>query len=135
MDLNALRRIERLNYVFAGVITIVGALAFERSMALGVLVGAVLSCLNFSVMRVLVGKAMASPDGQRSGKAFFMMPKMAALMALVFLAIKFLPITGMGLLLGFSVFLVSIAVETVRMMTNPPAAADNNGSRGQGDDE
>jgi hypothetical protein len=134
MDLNALRRIERLNYVLAGVLVIVGALVFDRAMALGVLVGAVLSCVNFSFMRVLVGKAMAAPDGQRSGKAFFMMPKMAGLMLLVFLAIRFLPITGLGLLVGFSVFLVSIAVETVRMMTNPPAA-NGNSAGGRGDDE
>lgn len=133
MDLNALRRIERLNYVFAGVLVIVGAVVFDRATALGVLVGAVLSCINFSVMRVVVRKAMAAPDGKRSGQAFFMMPKMVGLMALVFLAVKFLPITGVGLLLGFSVFLVSIAVESVRLMTNPSAPRGDHSSQGDED--
>jgi hypothetical protein len=42
---------------------------------------------------------------------------MGGLMAAVALAIYFLPISPIGLGIGFSIFLVSIMVESIRFMT------------------
>ena len=55
---------------------------------------------------------------------FFLIPKMVGLMVLVFLAVHYLPISGIAFVVGFSVFLVSIAIETVRVATNPPSQQD-----------
>lgn len=121
MDIRSLQRIERLNFMLGGVLVAVMALVLSGPSALGVLVGVVLSCINFSVLRRMVqGWARQTPQG-RGSRSYFMVPKMALLMLAVFLALRFLPITAEGLAIGFSVFLLSIAVETVRYISNPPA--------------
>lgn len=120
MDLSSLKRIERLNYLLGGVLIAASAFVFTREGALGVAVGVVLSCVNFSVMRSMVQSWVHLPPGRRSSRSLIMLPKMTGLMLAVFLAIRFLPISGMGLAIGFSVFLPSIAVETVRYISNPP---------------
>lgn len=122
MDVKSLQRIERLNYMLGGVLVVVMALILSRAGALGVLVGVILSCLNFSVMRRMVQGWMQRIPEKRGPRSYLMMPKMLVLMLAVFLAIRFLPITGEGLAIGFSVFLLSIAVETVRYISNPPAS-------------
>lgn len=131
MGINSLRRIERLNYMLGGVLVAVMAFVLSRQGALGVLVGVILSCLNFSVMRRMVQGWMQQAPAQRGTRSYFMVPKMAALMLAIVLAIRFLPISAEGLAIGFSVFLLSIAVETVRYISNPPV----NGTSGPGVDE
>lgn len=125
MNLHSLIRIERLNYVLGGALIAAAALLLSRSMALGVLVGAVLSCANFSILRRLVAALLRTAPESRSGRGLLILPKMVGLMVAVFLAIRYLPVAGEGVILGFSVFLVSIAVETVRYIFNPPASAPN----------
>ncbi len=128
MDLSALRRIERLNYILSGVLTLVALfLVSTRDQFFGLAVGAGLSSLNFTIMRYLVQRWMQAPEGRKGPQAFFMVPKMAALMVLIVLAVKFLPISAPYLAAGFSVFLVSIAIETVRHFTTPP---ETNGTGG-----
>jgi hypothetical protein len=123
MDVSGLRRIERLNYILGGLLVAAAAVLMSQADALGVLVGAVLSCLNFSLMRI-----------QRRGPhTFVLLPKMLGLMAAVFLAVWFLPVTGLGVLIGFSVFLASIAIETVRFTLNPPPAQPEGGAPADAD--
>ncbi len=43
---------------------------------------------------------------------------------LVFLALRFLPIDPVFLAIGFSVFLVSIVIETTRSLVAPPQESD-----------
>ena len=49
---------------------------------------------------------------------------MFILMALVYLAAKYLDISVLGLLGGFSIFLLSIAVESVRYLSTPQDETD-----------
>lgn len=121
MDVTSLTRIERLNYMLGGVLVIAAALLMSRPGALGVLVGVVLSCANFSIMRRMVQRWMRVAPDRRGPQTLFLLPKMVGLMVAVFLAVHFLPISGIGVLMGFSVFLISIAIETVRYISNPPA--------------
>lgn len=120
MDITSLIRIERLNYMLGGALVIAAALAVSREHALGVLVGVVLSCANFGVMRRMVERWMRVAPERRGPQGFFLLPKMIGLMLAIFLAVHFLPISGVGVIVGFSVFLVSIGVETVRYISNPP---------------
>ncbi len=114
-----------MNYVLGGVLVAAAAFMFTRAGALGVLVGVVLSCVNFSVMRRMLQGWMRRSSGlPRSTHSFVMVPKMALLMLAVVLALYFLPIKAEGLAIGFSIFLVSIAVEAVRYFSNPPLSDD-----------
>lgn len=118
MDVKSLTRIERLNYLLGGLATAVAAVVLPGDQALGLLVGAVIGSLNFSLIRRIVERWLtgaAQDSGGASG--FFMIPKMGALMAAVFLALRFLPISPIFLALGFSVFLPSIVIETTRSLT------------------
>ena len=112
-------RIERLNYILGGLVTAAGALLLARPEALGLLVGAAISALNFSALR-WIGERMgrAAPD-KRAPLAMLLVPHMLLTMAAITLALVFLPLSGITLLIGFSVFLVSIAIEMVRTDTGP----------------
>jgi hypothetical protein len=120
MDPKALKRIERSNYLlgaaFIGAVAVLG----DQPQLLGAAVGAVLQALNFSVVRRIVDKVLAAPDGKKSRPTLVFVPKMMALMAAVALAIYFLPLSAVMLAAGFSLFMVSIAIETVRFATRPP---------------
>ena len=85
--------------------------------ALGVTIGVVLTCLNFTFIRHLVQRMLVVHPDKRGATAFFFVPKMAALLVAAALAIFFLPISAIGLGIGFSVFLLSIMVESIRFMT------------------
>lgn len=117
MDPQSFHRIERLNYLLGALLIAASVFVGTRAQVLGVVVGVVITCLNFSVIRRLVTRLLQVAPERRGITAFYFVPKMAALMAAVALAIYFLPISPMGLAVGFSIFLVSIAVESVRFMT------------------
>ena len=134
----ALGRIERLNYLLGGVLVASAAVFLPSEQALGVLVGVVIGCLNFTMIRRIVSRWVSQTarlserpddaDAPASGagttgiaaSGFFLIPKMGALIVAVFLALKFLPISPAFLAIGFSVFMLSIVIETVRSVTNPP---------------
>ena len=82
-----------------------------------VTIGVVLTCLNFTFIRHLVQRMLVVHPDKRGATAFFFVPKMAALLVAAALAIFFLPISAIGLGIGFSVFLLSIMVESIRFMT------------------
>jgi hypothetical protein len=110
----SIRRIERLNYGIAAVLIAAAALTQPRPIALGVAVGAGLTCLNFFVLRKLVLKWTTDAAAGRAGAApLLMMPKMIGLMGAVTLAILFLPIDVVAFTVGFSIFMISIVVEVM----------------------
>ncbi len=119
MDISSLIRIERLNYVFGGILVVAAFFVAQQEDAFGVLVGAIISSGNFSFMRQMVERWMKAPPESRGPQAFLLLPKMAVLMGVVFVAMYFLPISGLGMIVGFSVFLLSIAIETVRYISRP----------------
>ena len=126
MDVKGLKRIERMNYVLGAVMIALASVLGTWEQSLGVLVGAAISCANFSLMVRMVQGWLVQAQGQRGAKAFFMLPKMMLLLGVVFLALWFLPISAPAFGLGFSVFVMSITVETIRTVMQPPI----NGSAG-----
>jgi len=118
-------RIERLNYLLGGVMIIGAALTQHRAVAVGVVVGVALSCLNFAVLRRLIFKwtDAAAKGESTTGASLLMMPKTLGLMITVALCLIFLPISAIGFAFGFSVFVLSIVVELVysAFAPTPPA--------------
>lgn len=124
MDSASLARIERMNYIVGGVLVALTAAIGTGPQVLGALIGVVLCAVNFSVVRRLVEKMMGAARGepQSRASAFLLAPKLLILMGAAAAAIVFLPISAIMLAVGFSVFLVSIGVETVRYVLRSPAA-------------
>lgn len=109
-----LDRMERLNCLFAGILILGSALLFDRSVTLGVAVGAILSCANFYGIHKIWQGALTAHGQKRMVLQILLMVKMVGLMLLIFLAMKFLPLNPAALAVGLSIFLVSIAVESLR---------------------
>ena len=113
--MDSIRRIQRLNYGIGAVLIAAAALTQPRSIALGVAVGVLLTCLNFLVLRKLVVKWTSdAAAGRTSNASFLMLPKMIGLMGAVAVAVLLLPIDVIAFTIGYSIFLISIVVETVQ---------------------
>jgi hypothetical protein len=121
-------RIERLNYAIAAVVTILGALTQSHRVALGLSIGAGLTCANFFVLRKLVVKWTSDAARGETGAApYLMLPKMVGLMGAVAVAILLLPIDAIAFVIGYSIFLVSIVIETLysALVPSKPSADEN----------
>jgi hypothetical protein len=109
----SIRRIERLNYGIGAIVIAVAALTQAPPIALGLTVGVALTCLNFFVLRKLVVKWTSDAAAGRTGSApLLMLPKMIGLMGAVAVAVLVLPIDVIAFTIGYSIFLISIVVET-----------------------
>ena len=114
MGKHSIIRIERLNYAIAAVVALVGVLTQPNRIALGLAIGAVLTCANFFVLRKLVVKWTTDAARGETGSApYLMLPKMVGLMGAVAIAILLLPINAIAFVIGYSIFLVSILIETI----------------------
>lgn len=124
MDRTSLTRIERMNYIFGGAIIALAGVFGTGEQVLGALVGVLLCALNFSAVRRLVEKMLrvAQGEAQSRASALLLAPKLLILMGAAAAAVVFLPISPIMLAVGFSVFLVSIGVETVRYVLRNSAA-------------
>jgi len=60
---NTVRLVERLNYLFGGILIIGSVFVATQSQALGLAIGVVLTCLNFAVLRGLVSDGTLVPVG------------------------------------------------------------------------
>ncbi len=126
MSSPSILRIERINYAIGGVLVIAAALTQARPIALGVAVGVALTCLNFNVLRRLVTKWTADAAEGRTGAApLLMMPKMVGLMVAVALAIFFLPIDPIAFTVGYSIFIISIVIDTAYAGMRPEPEESN----------
>ena len=125
----SLLRIERINYALGGILVIVAALTQTRPIALGIAVGVALTCLNFFALRKLVTKWTSDAAKGKTGNApLLMLPKMIGLMGAVALAILLLPIDPIAFTVGYSLFIVSIIIDTTISAFRP--TPDANGTPG-----
>lgn len=128
MDHRQLDNIERWNLVFAALLILVGALFFETPVALGLTVGALLSCANFYGVHKLIQRATLAAGGRKTALYGLFMAKLVGLMIAVALCILYLPMSPLAFVIGISVFLVSIAVESVRTaLGSAPSNGEENG--------
>jgi ATP synthase I chain len=122
MTPDSLIRIERFNYGIGGALVILGALTQARSIALGLAVGVALTCLNFAMLRRIIFRVTqaAANGADSSNRMLLMLPKMVLLMVAVALSLWLLPVNAAAFAAGFSVFIVSIVVESVYAALRPP---------------
>jgi ATP synthase I chain len=107
-------RIERLNYGLGALLAVGSLFTQSRATALGVCVGVALTCANFFVLRKLITKwTSAAAKGKASNAPLLMLPKMVGLMGAVALAVLLLPIDVIAFTIGYSIFIVSIVIETL----------------------
>ncbi|MBA3501383.1 MAG: ATP synthase subunit I [Myxococcota bacterium] len=107
-------RIERINYGLGAALALASLLTQSKSIALGVCIGVALTCLNFYMLRKLITKwTTAAQKGAPSNAPLLMLPKMVGLMLAVAAAVLFLPIDPIAFTVGYSIFIISIVVETL----------------------
>jgi hypothetical protein len=121
----SIRRIEQLNYLIGGIVILLAALTQPRDRALGVAVGVALTCVNFFVLRRLIAKWTAEAAVGKTGhSAILMLPKMLLLMGAVVGALALLPIDAIAFTAGYSIFILSIVVETTHAALRGNPAPD-----------
>ena len=127
-------RIERLNYGLGAVVALASLFTQSKSIALGVCVGVALTCVNFYALRKLITKwTTAAQKGASSNAPLLMLPKMVGLMLAVAAAVLFLPIDPIAFTVGYSIFIVSIVIETLYSSVfaaepaNPANGSNDNG--------
>jgi hypothetical protein len=124
-----MQRIERLNYLLGGILVLAAAFTQPRSIALGVTVGVALTCANFFVLRRLVSKWTSDAAQGKSGNApMLMLPKMVVLMGAVAVAILVLPIDPIAFTIGYSLFIVSIIIDTTYSALKSPESTNPEGN-------
>jgi hypothetical protein len=126
----SIQRIERLNYGIGAVVIAVAAITQARPIALGLTVGVLLTCANFFVLRKLVVKWTSDAASGRTGSApLLMLPKMIGLMGAVAVAVLLLPIDVVAFTIGYSIFLISIIVDTTySALRSQPDQSSGSGS-------
>ncbi len=109
-----LRAMEKWNLVFSALAVLIAAIAFDRAAVVGVAVGALIACANFTAIRRIWESLLSgSTERKQSMQALFLI-KMLALFAIVFVCIRFVPMSPAAFAVGISIFLLSIAVESAR---------------------
>jgi ATP synthase I chain len=122
-------RIERLNYGIGAALALGSLFTQSRAIALGICIGVALTCANFFVLRKLITKWTTSAQkGAPSNAPLLMLPKMVGLMLAVAAAVLFLPIDPIAFTIGYSIFIISIVIETVysSVIAPEPANTENN---------
>jgi hypothetical protein len=128
--MGSIHRIERLNYGIGAGLAIASLFTQSRAISLGICVGVALTCINFFVLRKLITKWTTSAQkGAPSNAPLLMLPKMVGLMLAVAAAVLFLPIDPIAFTVGYSIFIISIVVETLysSVFTSEPANGSNDG--------
>ena len=121
-------RIERMNYILAIVCVVIGLVTQSRPIVLGLMIGAGLTCLNFYVLRRLVVKWTAeAASGKGGNSSLLMLPKMVFLMGAVAVAVLFLPIDVIAFAVGYSIFIVSILIESIYSAMRTPDGENSHG--------
>ena len=121
-------RIERINYGLGAGLALASLFTQSRSIALGVCVGVALTCANFYALRKLITKwTSAAAKGVTTNAPLLMLPKMVGLMLLVAAAVLFLPIDPIAFTVGYSIFILSIVIETIYSSVITPEPGNSNG--------
>ena len=128
----SIHRIERLNYGISAGVILIALITQSRPVTLGLAVGAGLTCLNFYVLRRLIVKwTTEAAKGRGGNSGMLMLPKMVGLMGAVAAAVLLLPLDVIAFAIGYSIFIVSIIVETTYTALRP-TASDSASENGHG---
>ena len=120
-----LRRVERWTLILAAIVVAVSFVAAPRPVAFAATVGAGLMCLNAVAIRALTERLFKSRGGATPGFGVLLFNfKMAILIALIWIAMRYLHLDGVGFIVGVSVFPVAIVVAAIALRLEPADDAD-----------
>ena len=105
---------ERWNLLIGGLFTLIAALLAAPPMALGVALGAALCCANFWSIRKIWEQLLHGEVKRKQAMSVLFLLKTLLLIALVFVAVRYLPVSPIGFAAGISIFIPSIAIESLR---------------------
>lgn len=112
----ALHPIEKLAAIILAIAVALSLGFASTSFSLGLGVGGILSLINFYFLRNLMRLLMTTQHPPKQAMlGLVLMLKFAAMGALIFLAINYLPLAPSGMLLGVSVIVLSILIEGFKM--------------------
>jgi hypothetical protein len=104
-----------LGLILVGVAVLLAALFGDGRMVLGVVVGGGLASANFFALRRIIGGLMEGGQPRRMAiLATLLTLKFGLLAVLFYVAIRFLPLSPIGLLGGITVVVLAILVEGLR---------------------
>lgn len=116
MELSHLRAVERFNLVIAAAVCLGSLLFWQRGVAFGAFLGAGLAVVNFwAIRRVSEAGLKTKSQRKRLILVSLLLAKMAALIALVYVVIRYLPISILAFIVGLSTFLLSIMIVSFRV--------------------
>jgi hypothetical protein len=128
----SIHRIERLNYAISAGVVLVALFTQSQPVTLGLAIGSGLTCLNFYVLRRLIVRwTTEAAQGKGGNSGMLMLPKMVGLMGAVAAAVLLLPLDVVAFAIGYSIFIVSIIVETTYTALRP-SASDSASENGHG---
>jgi hypothetical protein len=125
VDPKQLENVTRWNCVLAALLIVVGAVFFDGAVALGLTVGSLIATANFWGIQRLITRSMSVQGRSRTLLQGLLMVKMLVLMILVFLCIRFLPMSSVAFAIGLSVFLLSIVIESLRFALSDSNREEN----------
>ena len=116
-----LRIIDRLN-LGLGLAAVLGAALIRPQARIvgGVALGSAIACANFHVIRKVAERFVAARS--QALLLLVLLAKMVALFAVVGAAMKYLRISVIGLVVGLSVFVVSVLAATIMLASAKPDA-------------
>jgi hypothetical protein len=110
-----LRAVERLNLVIAAAICLGSLIFWRRGITYGAFLGAGLAVLNFwAIRRTSEAGLQTKSERKKLVLISLLIAKMGALMGVVYLIIRYLPINVLAFIVGLSTFLVSIMIVSFR---------------------
>jgi hypothetical protein len=115
VEISHLRAIERYNLVIAAAICLGSLLFWQRGIAYGAFLGAGLAVVNFwALRRVSEAGLKTKSERKRLVLISLLIAKMGALMGVIYLIIRYLPINVLAFVVGLSTFLLSIMIVSFR---------------------
>lgn len=113
MDEKHLASVEKWTLTFAALAVALSAILFTRRFTFGVTVGAALMSLNAVALRRIGERAFRTFKKPGAAVLLFNL-KMFALIALVFVILRYLPVDPIGFVVGISIFPVAIVATAIR---------------------
>lgn len=109
-EISTIKLIQKINLVLFVVFTMAGVIIFrERTLALGLLVGGLLSVLNLQAISLLATKILKDSLALKKNLLFYFI-KFILLILLVVICLKYSTIDKIGFIIGFSTFVISILI-------------------------
>ena len=121
--------VERWTLILAALLVGVAILALDRHTAFSVSIGAVLGALNAYAQR-RIGRRVFQTFKKPGAAILLLNLKMGALIALVFIIIKYLHVDAIAFIVGISVFPAAIVATAIHHALRPDSSEGNEEQHG-----